>query len=88
MAIPTRPETWPRRVVHEPRILGGEPTLEGTRVPVRSVVLAVRFGASSHEVLEAFPMLDGTAVNLALDYYRRHSAEIDRYIAENDDPPE
>ena len=35
MALPTQRESWPRRVVRNPRILGGEPTLEGTRVPVQ-----------------------------------------------------
>ena len=33
-------------------------------------------------------MLDRTSVEIALDFYRQHRAEIDRYIVENQDPPD
>jgi uncharacterized protein (DUF433 family) len=88
MALPSQRETRPRQVVHDPRILDGEPTLQGTRVPVRSVVLAVRFSDDVDEVLEAYPMLDRASVAAALAYYDRHRDEIDRHIAENDDRDE
>jgi uncharacterized protein (DUF433 family) len=88
MALPRQRESWPRRVVRDPRILGGEPTLEGTRVPVRSIVEASRFAMSIDEIVDAYPMLDHTSVEAALAFYRRHQAEIDRHIAENADPPD
>jgi uncharacterized protein (DUF433 family) len=88
MALPSQRESWPRRVVRNPRILGGEPTLEGTRVPVRTVVEAVRYIGPVDEIVEAYPMLDRASVEAALDFYRQNRDEIDRYIVENQDPPD
>lgn len=85
MALPTQRESWPRRVVRNPRILGGEPTLEGTRVPVRTIVEATRYIGPIDEIVSGYPMLDHTSVEIALDFYRRNQDEIDRYIAENQD---
>jgi uncharacterized protein (DUF433 family) len=86
MALPTERHVWPRRIVRDPKILGGEPSLEGTRVPVRSVVLAARYEADLDAVVQAYPMLDRVAVESALAFYRLHRDEIDRHIAENEDP--
>lgn len=88
MALPTQRESWPRRVVRNSRILGGEPTLEGTRVPVRTVVEAVRYIGPVDEIVRAYPMLDHASVEIALDFYRQNRDEIDRYIVENQDPPD
>jgi len=74
MALPSQRESWPRRVVRNPRILGGEPTLEGTRVPVRTVVEAVRYIGPVDEIVEAYPMLDRASVEAALA--AREGAEV------------
>ena len=87
MALPTQRESWPRRVVRNPRILGGEPTLEGTRVPVRTVVVATRYAKDIDEIVRGYPMLDRESVEEALAFYQKHRDEIDQYIAENEDPP-
>lgn len=86
MALPTERQPWPRRVVRNPRILDGEPTLEGTRVPVRTVVEAARLAMTPDEIVDAYPMLDRRAVDLALTFYWQHRDEIDRHILENADP--
>ena len=83
MALPAQREPWPRRVVRNPRILGGEPTLEGTRVPVRTIVEATRYIGSVEEIVKGYPMLDGTSVEVALDFYRRNQDEIDEHIVAN-----
>jgi uncharacterized protein (DUF433 family) len=88
MALPTQRQTRPRRVVRNPCILGGEPTLDGTRVPVRTIVEATRYIGPIEEIVEAYPMLDRTSVEVALDFYRRNQDEVDRYIVENQDPPD
>jgi uncharacterized protein (DUF433 family) len=72
--------------VRNPRILGGEPTLEGTRVPVRTVVEASHLGMAVDEIVDAYPMLDVVAVETALAFYRTHREEIDQHIVENTDP--
>jgi uncharacterized protein (DUF433 family) len=87
MALPTQRESWPRQVVRNPRILGGEPTLEGTRVPVRTIVEATRYASDLDDIVRGYPMLDRTAVETALTFYEQHRDEIDRYIVENQDPP-
>jgi uncharacterized protein (DUF433 family) len=76
---------WPRRVVRNPRILGGEPTMEGTRVSVRTVVEATHYTNSLDDVVDGYPMLDRVSVEIALAFSTANRAEIDRYIAENQD---
>ena len=75
----------PRRAARNPRILGGEPTMAGTRVPVRTIVEATRYIGSIDEIVQAYPMLDRTSVEIALDFYRRNQAKIDGHIAANAD---
>lgn len=77
--------TTTARIVRNPRILDGEPTVEGTRVPVRSIVLAQRLYADADRVARAFPTLNRAAVEAALFFYAGHRAEIERAIAENSD---
>ena len=74
-----------RQIVRDPRILDGEPTIGGTRVPVRSVVQVFQVERDLDAVGEAFPMLDRSSIERALAFYSAHRDEIDRYIAENQD---
>lgn len=74
-----------RRIVRDPAIMGGEPVLEGTRVPVSALVLTYQLDPSLTRLAEAYPMLDGAALEDALAFYRTHRQEIDRYIAEYDE---
>lgn len=74
-----------RRVVHDADILDGEPTLEGTRITVRAIVLAL--DEMHHDlkcVLRMFPPLRTVDIKGAMRYYESHRGEIDGYIAEND----
>ena len=87
MALPTQRESWPRRVVRNPRILGGEPIMEGTRVPVRTIVEATQYAGDVDDIVRGYPMLDRVSVEIALSFYEQHWDEIDRHIAENPDPP-
>jgi uncharacterized protein (DUF433 family) len=70
-------------IVRDPHILDGEPTVRGTRIPVRSIVLAAQEYGGSQGVLTAYPQLAPQAIQHALDYYVRHREEIDRYIRDN-----
>lgn len=72
------------RIIRNPRICGGEPTLAGTRVPVSSIVIQWRFDQDVDRLLDAFPHLDSAAIERALGYYAKHRAEIDRLIDENE----
>jgi uncharacterized protein (DUF433 family) len=72
------------RITRNPRILGGEPVITGTRVPVRAVVLAHRIHPDMPYLTRAFPMLTPDDIDDALRYYQDHTTEIDRRISEND----
>ena len=76
-------------IVRNPLVLGGEPTVASTRVPVRSIVIAWQLHRDLNRVCRAYPMLSRADVEEALNFYSQHRDEIDRYIAENeDDDPE
>jgi uncharacterized protein (DUF433 family) len=70
-----------RRIVCVPGRVGGEPVIEGTRVPVKSVVLLSRAYPQLVEILQALPMLTTGDVANALAYYRTHRDAIDAFIA-------
>jgi uncharacterized protein (DUF433 family) len=70
-------------VVRNPRVLSGEPIMRGTRISVRSVVLAAREYGVPDGVLNAYPQLTSAAVEEALAFYATHTAEIDYYIKIN-----
>jgi uncharacterized protein (DUF433 family) len=87
MALGQRQPT--SHIVRNPLVLHGEPTVAGTRVPVRSVVIAWQLHQDVDRVCRAYPMLSRADVAEALAFYEQHREEIDRYIAENeDDAPE
>ncbi|MDP8922585.1 MAG: DUF433 domain-containing protein [Chloroflexota bacterium] len=81
MAVRQPDETG--RIVRNPQVLGGEPIIRGTRIPVRSVVLATREYGGPHGVIDAYPQLTSADVSEALAFYRAHTSEIDGLIRLN-----
>jgi uncharacterized protein (DUF433 family) len=86
MALP-QSRSFPR-IVRDPNILHGEPVVEGTRVSVRAVVLALRYDGSLDDVAQHFPHVERSALEEALAFYEAHRAEIDEYIRANQDDAE
>ncbi len=43
--------------VRDPKICGGQPVIQGTRVPVRTILASLAEGASMQEILGDFPTL-------------------------------
>lgn len=78
-----REQIQARTIVRNPRILFGEPIIEGTRIPVRSVVLFHYSYGNIAGVLSALPTLSASDVETALRFYREHRDEINKHIAEN-----
>jgi uncharacterized protein (DUF433 family) len=76
-------------VVRDPRILEGEPVIQGTRVPIRSIIVLSRMYPDIARLTQAFPSLNVALLEEALAFYRANRVEIDRFIAENeaDDEP-
>lgn len=80
-----RAESRQRTIVRNPDILHGEPIIEGTRIPVRAVVLFKYEYADIAGVQRALPRLSASDVETAMRFYRKHRDEINRYIAENNE---
>jgi uncharacterized protein (DUF433 family) len=54
--------------------------VRGTRIPVRSIVIAWQEQADVPTLLQVYPRLTETDIRQALDYYETHRAELDEII--------
>jgi uncharacterized protein (DUF433 family) len=71
-------------IVRQPGVQGGEPIVDGTRVPVRALVVAHRLTPDVAYLATAYPSLTPALIQEALDFYRDNQAEVDRLIRENE----
>jgi uncharacterized protein (DUF433 family) len=69
------------RIVRDPRIVGGEPIIKGTRVTLRTVLASLAEGATTAEILADFPTLTEDDVRAAIAFAAM-SAQEDLPIAE------
>jgi uncharacterized protein (DUF433 family) len=83
VSVATRRAATVGRIVRDPKVLGGEPIVRGTRIPVRSIVLAWREDEDAEGVLNAYPQLTPVDVQEALAFYDTHRVQIERYIRAN-----
>lgn len=58
------------KVVSDPQILGGTPVVSGTRVPVASVLAAVRAGMTTFEIFRHYPSLPLDGVEACLGWVK------------------
>ncbi len=68
-----------RRIVSNPRILGGKPVVEGTRMSVAHVLGLLAKGMSAEEVVAAYPILTRADV-LGVVAYAQKALEEDIVI--------
>ncbi|MGI8687045.1 MAG: DUF433 domain-containing protein [Thermomicrobiales bacterium] len=80
-----REQIQARTIDRNPRIPFGEPTIEGTRTSVRTIVLAQYMFGSAERVQEQLPTLRIPDIGAALNYYQSRRDEINAYIAENNE---
>lgn len=67
-------------IIRVPGVHGGEPVIRGTRVPVRSIVVAyAQYDGDLGRVGDAY-LVGREAIEAALAYYAAHRDEIDRII--------
>lgn len=71
-------------IAREYTILGGEPVVKGTRIPVRSIVRAFEIYGDRGRVLQAFPSLKPEQVDAAMRFYQHNPELIRQYIDENE----
>ncbi len=56
------------RIVRDPRTVGGEPVIKGTRVTLRTVLASLAEGATTAEILADFPTLTEDDVRAAIAF--------------------
>lgn len=76
-------DTFPS-VESTPDVLGGEPHIVRTRIPVWLLVQARRLGTSEADLLRAYPSLRAEDLANAWAYARVHKAEIEQQIDDNE----
>ncbi len=62
-------------IKRDPGICGGQPVMEGTRVPLRTVLESLAEGASVPEILEDFPSLREKHIRAAIAFAALATAE-------------
>ncbi len=74
-------------IVRSPQVRGGEPVVEGTRIPVAAVVRAHQLGLEFDEILVQLPTLRPEGLHAALLYYFDHRDEIEVILARDREAP-
>lgn len=69
------------RIIRDPRVVGGEPIVKGTRVTLRTVLASLAEGASIAEILADFPTLTEADVR-AVIAFAATSAQEDLPVAD------
>ena len=69
------------RIVRDPTIVGGSPTIRGTRVPVRAVACLWRETGDCELIRRNYPHLSAADVDAAISFFQEHRAEIDAELA-------
>ncbi len=78
-----RRKRTPRGVTKTPGVCGGRACIEGTRMPVWSLVNHRILGFTDEEILYNFPTITPDDLKNIWAYYHSHKEEIDEDIREN-----
>ena len=65
-------------------VCGGRSIIEGTRVPVWSIIKWHKLGVSIEEIIREFPQLAPSQIHDAFSYYYDNQKEIEKDIADNE----
>ena len=68
------------RIVNNPEIRGGRPTIRGMRITVPDILDWLASGMSEAEILEDFPELTRADIQAALDYEESNDAKFRRAL--------
>jgi len=66
-------------------VCGGRSAIEGTRIPVWSIIKWYKLGMSFEDILREFPKLNPAQIHDAFSYYYDNQEEIERDILDNED---
>ncbi len=65
-------------------ICGGRSVIEGTRMPIWSIIKWYKVGMSVEDIIREFPQLSPSQVHDAFSYYYDNQEEIEKDIVENE----
>lgn len=57
-----------KRIVINPKIMVGKPVINGTRIPVDTIVRQLAQGVTQEEILEDYPNLEKEDIKAALKF--------------------
>ncbi len=57
-----------QRIFSDPKMMGGEPVIKGTRITVSVIVDSLADGMSIKEILNAFPQIEEKDIKASLHY--------------------
>jgi uncharacterized protein (DUF433 family) len=63
-----REKPKPARVVSNPEIMGGEPCVEGTRVPAGNILAEIRAGTPRVNIFRAYPSIPPDAIDAVIEW--------------------
>lgn len=59
------------RIVKDPRILAGKPTIAGTRIPVTLVLNLIAHGQTFDEIIKEYPSLTHEDIKAVIQYAQK-----------------
>ena len=71
-------------VVRYRGVCGGRSVIEGTRIPVWSIIKWYQLGMSVEDIIREFPQLTPSQIHDAFSYYYDNRKEIEEDIVENE----
>lgn len=71
-------------ITKNPKVRGGKPCIEGTRVAVEDIVFYFHRGYPPERIPEEFPQLNLAQVYAAISYYHDRKDEVDASIRRSD----
>jgi uncharacterized protein (DUF433 family) len=66
MMLYSQRRSLPAEIVCDPEIMGGVPTIRGTRIPVEMILVHLRAGYSRREIFENYPSLPLDGIEAAV----------------------
>lgn len=84
MTVAVKEKHYPH-IGSNPKIAGGKPIVNGTRITVRSIAGYYQMGMSVDEIMTTLPHLSASQIHSALAYYFDHQEEIDTDLKKSSD---
>lgn len=72
-----------QRIITDPAICHGKPTIRGTRIMVANIMSMLAGGATVEEILAAYPQLTREDVQAAIEYATRLVADEEVHFLES-----